>query len=188
MSFFVSFFRRFLYTLQNYFFWRFWGLSARPVSIFVIFGSPNGFLEGRFSGFFGGFPVEQADSLEEEATSVKPTKTLVFTGFSHIRACAHASKIDRKSWRTRFSSESRDGSPSKVDFFELGNLKMGPRGLSGASLSALERLLGRSWALLGRSLALLRSSWDLLGALLGRSLAALGRSWALLEPPWAILA
>ena len=85
-------------------------------------------------------------------------KPLVFTGFSHIRSCAHEAKNDRKSFRTHFSTESHDGSPSKITFSQLRALNMVLRGLSGASWGALERLLGRSWALLGRSWALLGRS------------------------------
>ena len=58
---------------------------------------------------------------------------------------------------------------------------MESRGVSGASLGALERLLGRSWALLGALGALLGRSWALLGAL-GRSWAAPGTR---LEAPWS---
>ena len=86
---------------------------------------------------------------------------------------------------------------------------MESRGVSGASLGALERLLARSWALLARSWALLGCSWALLGcscgalgallgalvallgalgALLGRSWVALGRSWVLLGALRSILA
>ena len=46
-------------------------------------------------------------------------KPIVFTGFSHIRSCAHEAKIDRKSFRTHFSTESHDGSPSKITFSQL---------------------------------------------------------------------
>ena len=78
-------------------------------------------------------------------------KPMVFTGFSHIRSCAHEAKIDRKSFRKYFSTESHDGLPSKFTFSQLRALNMVLRGLSGASRGALERLLGRSWALLGHS-------------------------------------
>ena len=57
---------------------------------------------------------------------------------------------------------------------------MVPQGLFGASLGALEWLLGRSWALLRRSWALLGRSWAALEALLGRS-------WALLGAPGTLL-
>ena len=90
--------------------------------------------------------------------------------FSYVRACAHDAKIDRKSFRTRFPTESRDGSPSKAAFFELRSLNMVLRGLSGASLGALERLLGRSWALLGRSWALLGRSWSHAGPILQKNI------------------
>ena len=115
---------------------------------------------------------------------------MVFTCFQHVRVCAHDANSDRKSFRTRFSTESRDGSPSKAASFELRSLKMVPQGLSGASLGALEWLLGRSWALLGHSWgalgALLGRSWAILGApgtLLGRSLTLLGDLGSILEPP-----
>ena len=150
-------------------------------------GSILGPPEGRFWRFFGGFPLEWADSLEAEATFEKPAKTkvkhMVFTRFSHVRPCAHNAKIYRKSLRTRFSTESRDRSPLKVAFFELRRLKMMPGSLSWACPDALERLLGRFWALLGRSWALLGGSWGALGVLLGRSWALLGGSWALLGAP-----
>ena len=105
-------------------------------------------------------------------------KTLVFTGFWRIRSCAREAKIDRKSFRTHFSTESHDGSPSKITFSQLRALNMVLRGLSGASWGALERLLRRSWALLGRSWELVGLSWPLLGRFwdaFGRSLAALGK-------------
>ncbi len=100
---------------------------------------------------------------------------------THVRAFAAFActtrkflKINRKSFRTGFSSESRDGSLSERSFFELASVKMVPEGSPerlerrlGTLLGALGPLLGRSWALLGRS-------W----ALLGRSWALLGRSWA----------
>ena len=71
---------------------------------------------------------------------------------------------------------------------------MKSRGVSGASLGALERLLGRSWAVLGALGALLGRSW----ALLGRSerdkkrkkhgflppLLLLGRFWPCLGASW----
>ena len=59
---------------------------------------------------------------------------------------------------------------------------MESRGVSGASLGALERLLGRSWALLGALGALLGRSWDALGTLLGALNSLLGRSGPLLGP------
>ena len=131
--------------------------------------------------FFDAFAIDLAKSLEQEATSGKPVKTIgkpqVFTRFQHVRLCAHDANIDRKSFRTRFSTESRDRSPSKAASFELRSLRMVPGGLTGASLGALERLLGRSWALLGRSWALLGRSWGALCALLERSWALLGGTW-----------
>ena len=91
----------------------------------------------------------------------------------------------------------RDRSPSKAASFELRSLKTVSRELSGASLGALERLLGRSWALLGRSWTLLGRSWGALGrswdaletllgapgTLLGRSLTLLGDLGPILAPP-----
>ena len=98
--------------------------------------------------------------------------------------------MNRKSFRTRFSTESRDGSHSKAAFFERRSLKIVPRGLSEACLKALERLLGRSWAPLGRVWTLFGGSWSALETLLGgswRLLGALGRSWILLRALWYIL-
>ena len=90
-------------------------------------------------------------------------------------------KIDQKSFRTRFSTESRDRSPSKAAFFELRRLKMCPEcclgrlwtllsgswGALAALLGALGALLDRSWGLLGALGTLLGRSWGALGALLG---------------------
>ena len=105
---------------------------------------------------------------------------MVFLYFSHIRACAHDAKIDKKSFRTRFLTESRDRSPSKAVFFELRSVKMGLESSTGslgrppgAPLGVLGELLGRSWGAL-------RRSWGALGAVLG----GLGRSWALLGRSW----
>jgi hypothetical protein len=100
---------------------------------------------------------------------VKTCKNNVFTRFLHVRACAHDAKIDRKSFRTRVSTESRDASSSKVAFSYFGASKWSPEG----SLGRLWALLSGSWGALGRSWALLGRSWGALGALLG----ALGRSW-----------
>ena len=82
-------------------------------------------------------------------------KPLVFTGFWRIRSCAREAKIDRKSFRTHFSTESHDGSPSKITFSQLRALNMVLRGLSGASRSALGSSggpLGRSWGAFGKLL------------------------------------
>ena len=94
-----------------------------------------------------------------------------------------------------FSTDLRDGQPSKVAFFELLSVKMvsesSPGRLGRAhwpTLGPSWALLGRSWAALGALLGALGRSWGALGALLGRSWRALGRSWALLGAPWAILA
>ena len=156
---------------------RFWSILAR-------FWTLRGSILEVFRRFFDAFALELANSLEEEATSGKPVKTIgkpqVFTRFQHVRLCAHDANIDRKSFRTRFSTESRDGSPSKAASFELRSLKMVRQGLSGASLGALEWLLWRSWTLLQRSWALLGRSWGALEALLGRS-------WALLGAPGTLL-
>ena len=164
-------------------------ILARFLLILARFWTLRGSILEVFQCFFDTFALELANSLEEEATSVKPVKTTrklqVLTCFPHVRASAHDAKINRKSFRTRFSTVSRDGSPSKAAFVELRSLKMVPRGLSGVSLGALERLLGRSWALLRRSWGALGRSWSALGMVLGRSCGAVGRSWALLGRSWA---
>ena len=115
--------------------------------------------------FFEGLSLQLAGSLEDVTTYENLQKPCVFTGFSHVRSCAHASKIDRKSIRTGFSSESRNRSLSERCFFELVRVKMVPEG----SLERLESHLGSLPVALG---ALLGRSWALLGcfwALLGRS-------------------
>ena len=95
-----------------------------------------------------------------------------------------------KSSRTRFSSESCDGSLSKEHFFGHPSLKIVPEGSPGCLGSPPGATLGLSWALLGRSWSALGRSWAALGGLLGALgaiLGALGRdafsSWALLDPP-----
>ena len=102
---------------------RFWSILAR---FWILRGS---ILEV-FRRFFDAFALELANSLEEEATSGKPVKTIgkqqVFTCFQHVRVCAHDANTDRKSFRTRFSTESRNGSSSKDASFELRSLQMVP--------------------------------------------------------------
>ena len=141
---------------------RFWSILAR-------FWTLRGSILEVFRRFFDAFALELANSLEEEATSGKPVKTigkqLVFTCFQHVRVCAHDANIYRKSFRTRFSTELRDGSPSKAASFELRSLKMVPK----ASLGRLWALLSGSWGALGRSCSSHGRSWGALGALLGRS-------------------
>ena len=114
---------------------------------------------------------------------------------SRFCVCAHASKVDRISFKTRFLTELRDSSLSKGAFFEHPTFEVVFRGLSGVSLGALGRLLRRHWAPLGRSWDALGRSWSALavllgslGALLGTLLTLLGRSWSLLAPTLAILA
>ena len=94
-------------------------------------------------------------------------KPLVFIIFSHVRPCAHASKNNKKSLRTVFSSELRNRSLAERSFFELVSVKMVPEG----SPERLERRLG--------------TLLDALGAPLGRSWAPLGRSWVPLGRSWA---
>jgi len=102
--------------------------------------------------------------------------TVFFTGFSHVRACAHDAKIvpnallDRVARRIVFESR----------FFELRSLKIVPRGLSGPSAGALERLLGGFWALLGPLEEVLGCSWGALETLLGALGRHLERSWGAL--------
>ena len=94
-------------------------------------------------------------------------KQQVFISFSHIRSCAQASKIDKKSLRIGISSESPHWSFSERSFFELASVKMVPD----SSPERLERPLG--------------TLLDALGAPLGRSWAPLGRSWVPSGRSWA---
>ena len=146
---------------------RFWSILARFLTL-------RGSILEVVRRFFDAFALELANSLEEEATSGKPVKTmrklLVFTCFQHVRVCAHDANTDRKSFRTRFSTESRVGSPLKVAFFELPSLNMVSEGSPGRPWTAPGTTLGLSWALLGRS-------WAALGALLGALGPLLGRLW-----------
>ena len=118
----------------------------------------------------------EAVDIEDDATYEKPVKAYVFLGFAHVRSGAHDATIDRKSLRTRFSNELRNGSPSNAAFFDSEASKWCPEGCLGrlwALLSGSWRGLGRSWRALGRS-------WGALGALLGCSWPLLGpsrRSW-----------
>ena len=73
--------------------------------------------------------------------------------FYHVLSCAHASKIDTKSFRTGFSSESRDGSLSEPSFFELVSVNMVPEGSPERLERRLGTLLGALGAPLGRSKA-----------------------------------
>ena len=86
--------------------------------------------------------------------------------------CTHASKVDRKSFQTRFLTELRDSSLSKGACFEHLSLEVG-------SLASL-------WVLLATLGALLDDLGALLGDL-GALLGALGASWALLELSEALL-
>ena len=88
---------------------------------------------------------------------------------SRFSVCAHASKINRKSFRTRFSSESR-----------YKKLSQRPR-------TATSGLLGACWTQLGHSWAPQEASRDSLGALLGALGRLLGRSWGALGRSWALL-
>ena len=93
-------------------------------------------------------------------------KPQVFTGFSHVRPCAHASKNNKKSLRTVFSSELRNRSLAERSFFELVTVKIIPEG----SPERLERRLGTLLDALGALLGgALGPSWGALGALLARS-------------------
>ena len=79
--------------------------------------------------------------------------------FSHCCPCAHASQIDRKSLRTRISTESRDRSRSKGALFEFLSFKMALEGSPGRLGRPPGAILGSSWALLGRSWSALGRSW-----------------------------
>ena len=138
-----------------------------------------------FSKVFRSSGLVRSKKLRLTKNLIKPC---VFTGFSHVRSCAHPSKIYKKNTRIGFSSESCNRSLSERYFFKLISVKMIPEGSPerserrlGTLLGALEALLGRSWAALGRSWGALGRSW----AALGRSWVALGRSWAAL---WSLLA
>ena len=96
-----------------------------------------------------------------------PTKTIEktngFTNFSHVRVCAHITKIIGKSLRTCVSSDSRHRELSKDEFFGSRNTKM--------ALKVSPGRLGRPPA------AALRHSWpptSLFWRALGRPLAASG--------------
>jgi len=95
---------------------------------------------------------------------------------SMFGVCTHASKVDRKSFQTRFLTELRDSSLSKGACFEHLSLEVGSLGCLWALLGDSWGALGRSWGALGRSWGALARSW---GAL-GRSWGALGRSWGAL--------
>ena len=91
-------------------------------------GSILGPPEGRFWRFFGGFPLEWADSLEAEATFEKPAKTTVKPGFLHIRsfreATARACKktIKNHPWRLR-KPPRRGSKPPKIELGPVPNAK-----------------------------------------------------------------
>ena len=119
-------------------------------------GSPNIsiFVNFRWSFALAGLFARRGDDLRKTYKNNR-----FFIGFSHIRSCAQASKIDKKSLRIGISSESPHWSFSERSFFELASVKMVPD----SSPERLERPLG--------------TLLDALGAPLGRSWAPLGRSW-----------
>jgi len=119
------------------------------------FGSPR----GSISVFFRCFSA-RAFRLARRRRDIRKTyKTMCFTCFSHVRACAHNAKFDRKSLRTRFSMESRDRSRSKGALFEFLSFKMALEGSPGRLGRPPGAILGSSWALLGRSWSALGRSW-----------------------------
>ena len=136
--------------------------------------------------FFDAFALELVNSLEEEATSGKPTKTHAFYWFfacPRLRArCENRPKIIPNTLLDRVARWIAFESPETS--------KWSPKG----SLGRLWTLLSGSWGALEHSCGALGRSWGALGTVLGRSwgalgalLDALGRSWdalgALLDPP-----
>ena len=66
-------------------------------------------------------------------------------------------------------------------------LKIFPKSLSGGGFGWLGSVLEGSWGVLGRlgaSWAVLRASWERLGAILGASWGVLGSSWGPLGASW----
>ena len=102
-------------------------------------------LGGDFSDFSVVFwsGVSTRSKMRRHAKNLQ--KPMVFTGFSRIRSCAHEAKIDRKSFRTHFPSDLRDGSLAERSFSELRSVKMVPEG----SPERLERRLGTLLGALG---------------------------------------
>ena len=80
---------------------------------------------------------------------------------SRFGVCAHASKVDGKSLRTRFSTESHERSHSKSGLFEFLILKAVPEASTGCLWRRHGTTLGSLWALLGRSWAACVRSWSL---------------------------
>ena len=103
----------------------------------------------------------------------------------HLRVCARNSKIDRKSHRSRFSSDSRHREPSNDDFFRLRNAEMvsevspGRLGRSPvAPLGPSWQPTGPPWRALGPSLEASGPLLDALGSLLATLLAANSSNFA----------
>ena len=96
----------------------------------------------RFCCYIATHSLERADTLGEKATCENPQKPLVFIGSSHVCSCAHDANMNQKSFRTRFSGESRDVLLSKEVVFssELSSLKLSPRAPRGALGGFLVRL------------------------------------------------
>ena len=113
---------------------------------------------------FADFSMLFRPSASTRSKNTRPAKNLKkicnVLQKSRFSVWAHASKIIRKSLRTRLSSETRHRAPSKNDVFEFRSAKM----TSEVPLGCLGRLPG---PLLGPSWPAKSPSWAALGSLLG---------------------
>ena len=119
----------------------------------------------------------------------RPTKNIgkpcVFTRFLHCRVCARASKIDEKSHRIRFSSDSRHRGLLTDDFFAFRSAEMISEVSPGrlgrppvAPLGPSWQPTGPSWRALGPSLGASGPLLGALGSLLATLLVANSRNFA----------
>ena len=123
-----------------------------------------------FHYFFIRFPWTALTFSKKTRPTKNMGKTRVFTCFLHLRVCARASKINRKSHRMRFSSDSRHRELSNDDFFRCRSAEMVSEVSPGrlrrppvAPLGPSWQPTGPPWLPLGPSLELRGRSWFALG-------------------------
>ena len=138
-----------------------------------------------FHYFFIRFPWTALTFSKKTRPTKNIGKTQVFTRFLHLRVCARASKIDRKSHRMRFSSDSRHRELSNNEFFSFRNAEIVSEVSPGrlrrppvAPLGPSWQPTGPPWRALGPSLGASGPLLGALGSLLATLLVANSRNFA----------